>query len=133
MPQRHEVSLTPQLKLVLVDSITQLNPSDRGAIIVTGSHGGVSVVDYVKPINVLVVFFNDAGIGKDRAGIKALDLLEIASIAAAAYSHDSARIGDAQDGWQHGVITFANKDAEALGLQAGMSVHDAVAIIRQAR
>ena len=132
MPQRHEQSLTPQLKLVLVDSITQLIPSDRGAVIVTGSHGGVSVVDYVRPIEVLAVFFNDAGIGKDRAGIKALDHLESAAIAAAAYSHDSARIGDAQDGWHHGVITFVNSHAAARGVQPQMNVRDAIELIAKA-
>jgi hypothetical protein len=62
--------------------------------------------------------FNDAGVGKDRAGIAALDLLDADGIAAVTVSHDSARIGEASDAWQHGVLSHLNAAAVALGLLA---------------
>jgi hypothetical protein len=133
MPQRLEQPLSEHLKLILVDSITQMQPSDRDAVIVTGSHGGVSVVDYVVPILPLICFFNDAGIGKDEAGIKALPLLAAHGLAAATYSHISARIGDAQDGWRNGVITHCNDQALHLGLRETMQVHEAIQLLLSLR
>jgi len=72
------------------------------------------------------VFFNDAGGGKDDAGIAALAMLQARAIAAAAVAHSSARIGDALDAWQHGVISHVNEAARRLGLHAGERVQAAV-------
>jgi hypothetical protein len=65
------------------------------------------------------VFFNDAGVGKDDAGIKALDLLEKKGVAAGVVAHTSARIGDAQDMWDNGIISYLNESAVRLGLCPG--------------
>jgi hypothetical protein len=42
------------------------------------------------------------------------------------YAHTSARIGEAQDGLDNGVVNGLNALALALGLQLGMRVSDAV-------
>ena len=114
--------------LFLIDSITEITPAMSGAVIVSGSHGGRSVSVYALGIQPYphAVFFNDAGIGKEGAGIVALDHLEQAGVICAAYGHDSARIGEAQDGLAHGVITAANPRAQAAGIQPGVSVTSAV-------
>ena len=65
------------------------------------------------------VFFNDAGIGKDDAGIAALALMQEVGVIAAVYAHTSARIGDANDGWCNGIITRCN----ALAQKAGALLH----------
>jgi hypothetical protein len=65
------------------------------------------------------VFFNDAGIGKDEAGIAALTMLEDSGVPAACISHNSARIGDAQDMWDHGLISRVNQLAETAGIGVG--------------
>ena len=48
-------------------------------------------------------------------------------IAAAAVAHHSARIGEAQDAWQHGVISHVNPAAAALGLAVGQRLSTALA------
>lgn len=106
-------------RLVLLDSVTQVEPAHAGLLVVTGSHGGASVVPYACTVRAWLYIFNDAGVGKDGAGIAALDMLQAEGIAAATVAHGSARIGEAQDSWRHGVISHVNAAASALGLRVG--------------
>ena len=117
--------------VILLPSITQLSPEHEGAVIVTGSHGGISVVEYALRIPVKAVFFNNAGVGKERAGIRALDALDAVNIAAAAYSHDSACIGDAQDGWSNGIVSHVNARARQGGVAVSHHVRVAVMVLEQ--
>ncbi len=119
--------------LHLIDSITEITTAMAGAVIVSGSHGGRSAAIFALGIRPAphAVFFNDAGIGKEGAGIVALHGLEQAGIVAATYSHDSARIGDAADGFECGVVSTVNAAAAAAGLEAGQTVAEAVALIRR--
>lgn len=105
--------------LVLLDSVTQVEPAHAGSLVVTGSHGGASVVPYARAVRAWLYVFNDAGVGKDGAGIAALELLAADGIAAATVAHGSARIGEAVDSWEHGVVSHLNAGAAALGLQVG--------------
>lgn len=114
--------------LYLIDSITQITADMHGAVIISGSHGGVSSASYVvnAPKLPFAVFFNDAGVGKDAAGIQALKILEELGVMAFAYGHDSARIGQAQDGLDHGVITHVNAVAATLMPWVGKPVSELV-------
>jgi len=105
--------------LVLLDSVTQVGLAHAGQLVVTGSHGGASVVRYARAVPAWLYVFNDAGVGKDGAGIAALDLLAADGIAAVTVAHTSARIGEALDSWEHGVVSRVNAIAAGLGLQAG--------------
>ncbi len=105
--------------VIIVDSITQLAPDDAGAIVVCGSHGGTSAGTFALEVPLAAVFFNDGGVGKDRAGIAALDMLQVRGIPAGAVAHTSARIGDAQDAWDSGILSHVNAAARALGLAPG--------------
>ncbi len=119
--------------LYLIDSITEITPAMSGAVIVSGSHGGRSVSVYALGIQPYphAVFFNDAGIGKERAGIVALDHLEMAGVICAAYSHDSARIGEARDGLEHGVVSAINRQGQTAGCTQGTTVIATVERLRQ--
>lgn len=112
--------------IVLADSITQLDHSFTGSVVVTGSHGGLPAAEFARRFTPALVFFNDAGIGKDDAGIAGLAFLAGHGIAACTYSHASARIGDAQDGWDNGIVTHANLPAQQLGLNPGEAVQAAI-------
>lgn len=105
--------------LVLLDSITESGPQHRGAVLVTGSHAGLSVVRYTLASHPLLAVFNDAGVGKDQAGIAALAALEVAGIAACAVAHSSARIGEAASTLSDGRIAHANAPARHLGATPG--------------
>ena len=113
-------------RLILLDSVTQVGPAQAGWLIVTGSHGGASVVPYARAVRGWLYVFNDAGVGKDGAGIAALELLQADGIAAAAVAHTSARIGEAADTWAHGVISRLNAAAAAFGLAAGAPLREQV-------
>ena len=106
-------------RVIIVDSITQLAPDDAGAIVVCGSHGGTSAGTFALEVPLAAVFFNDGGGGKDGAGIAALGMLQAKGIPAGAIAHTSARIGDAQDAWDHGILSHVNAAARALGLAPG--------------
>jgi hypothetical protein len=124
--RKGEVASGPHGRVIVVDSITQLAPGDEGVIVVSGSHGGASSGEFALALPLRLVFFNDAGVGKDQAGIAALAMLQARGVAAAAVAHTSARIGDALDAWQHGVVSRANAAALALGVQLGAHVRPVV-------
>jgi hypothetical protein len=117
-------------RAVLLDSVTQVEPAHAGLLIVTGSHGGASVVAYARAVRCWLYVFNDAGVGKDNAGIAALELLQADGIAAATVAHTSARIGEAQDSWQHGVVSRLNAAAEALGLRIGTPLREQLQFVQ---
>ena len=108
--------------VVLIDSITEVLPEHEAMIVVTGSHGGLSSARYASEVRARLYVFNDAGVGKDRAGIAALSVLQEMGIAAAAVSHDTARIGEAAGTWESGVVSHMNTSAERIGLVAGRTL-----------
>jgi hypothetical protein len=113
-------------RVLLLDSITWLEQGDAGHVVVSGSHGGRSAGDYAVRFPLALCCLNDAGVGKDRAGIVALDMLEARGTPAVAYGHMSARIGVARDAWEHGVVTHVNAKAAALGFAPGQVLRDAI-------
>src|SRR4051812_15287868 len=118
--------------IVVADSITRIGPEAAGAAVVNASHGGIYAAYLAAKLHAAAAIFNDAGIGRDRAGIGGLDYLEEFGIAAATVGHDSARIGDGSDMMAHGIVTHANRAAVALGVSPGQSCHDAAARLQQA-
>lgn len=114
--------------LVLLDSIALVNATHAGTVIVSGSHGGLSASHFVtaqthKPF---AVAFNDAGGGKDNAGRVALHELQAVGVLAILYAHTSARIGEAQDGLDNGMVNGLNELAFAQGLQLGWRIAQVV-------
>ena len=118
--------------ITLLDSIALIDTSHAGTIVVTGSHGGRSAAGFVVDISKKpgAVFFNDAGGGKDNAGKVGLDMLQAIGVPAACYSHISARIGDAQDGLDNGVLTDLNDLAKQAGIKINMPVLQAIDCIQ---
>jgi hypothetical protein len=114
--------------LHLLDSIALITPEMADGVVVTGSHGGSSAASFVLALThkPYAVFFNDAGIGKDDAGVVALALMQEVDVIAAVYAHTSARIGDANDGWRNGIITRCNALAQAAGIASNQTVHQMV-------
>jgi hypothetical protein len=105
--------------LRLVDSITELGPQDAGCVAVSGSHGGLSSARYAQAARPWLSVFNDAGVGKDEAGIAGLTALQQAGLAALAVSHLSACIGQADSTLRDGVVSYLNAAALALGFVCG--------------
>lgn len=91
-------------------------------MVVSASHGGLSSARFALQALPYLAVFNDAGIGKDGAGIAALPWLQQHGIAALAVAHVSARIGEAESTWQDGVISAVNDAAAALGARPGLAL-----------
>ncbi|MCA0240686.1 MAG: hypothetical protein LCI02_07470 [Proteobacteria bacterium] len=130
--RKQELARGPRGRIVVADSITMVAAEDAGTIVISGSHGGVSSGAYALAVPLRLAVFNDAGIGKDGAGIAALAMLQAQGRAAAAVSHDSARIGDALDTWEHGVVSRLNDAAQALGLRVGDALRVALPALIEA-
>jgi hypothetical protein len=112
---------------LLFDSITEAVGHSAGRIVVSGSHGGVSSSRFALQAAPRLAVFNDAGVGKDGAGIAALALLQAAGMAACTVAHASARIGDARSTLEDGVISHLNAAAAALGLRVGVRLCEGLA------
>ena len=121
-----EVARGPGGTVLIMDSITKVAPEDQGAIVVSASHGGASSGEFAREVPLKLVFFNDAGGGKDAAGVAALAMLQARGVAGGAVAHTSARIGDAQDMWACGVISHLNDAARGLGLAVGLPLREAL-------
>ena len=121
------------MRLRIVDSITELGPQDEGCIAVSGSHGGSSSARYAIAARPLLAVFNDAGVGRDGAGIAGLDMLQAQGLAACAVTHASARIGEARSTLADGIIGHVNAAARELGLQPGQRCDAAVALVQSTR
>jgi len=118
--------------VVIADSITRVATEAAGAVVVNGSHGGIYAAYVAAKLRVAAVVFNDAGVGRDEAGIAGLDYLAGLGIPAAAVGHNTARIGDGSDMIERGVVTHANAPAATLGCHPGMACRDAAAALQQA-
>ena len=125
------VAASGSTKVVIMDSITKVEPQDQGAIVICASHGSASSGEFALEVPLHLVFFNDAGVGKDAAGIAALAMLQKRGVAGGAVAHTSACIGDAQDMWDCGVISHLNDAARGLGLAVGLPLREA--LLRLAR
>ena len=116
----------------LASTVTKLGPECAGAVVVGGSHGGVYAGYLAARARACAVILNDAGIGKDDAGIGCLDYCDTLGMAAATVSHTSARIGDAQDTLCAGIVSRVNNAARAAGCAQGMPCLDAALALRGA-
>ena len=118
--------------VLIAPTITKLPEGCAGAVLVTGSHGGVYPGSLAIKARVRALIFHDAGIGRDEAGIASLALLDAAGIAAAAVSHLTARVGDTADMLARGRISRANAAAASCGVTAGMTCAAAAERLRSA-
>ncbi len=109
-------------RLLLVDSITEAVGAGSGCVVVSGSHGGLSAARFALQAGVRLAVFNDAGIGKDGAGIAGLAWLQQHGVAAVAVAHSTARIGEASSTWNEGIVSACNACASSLGARIGLAL-----------
>lgn len=118
--------------IVVLDSVTLFDASHHGAVAYCGSHAGIYAAYYAAMKGIAAIVLNDAGIGRERAGIAGLALLEGLGVPGAAVSHMSARIGDGRDGVERGILTTVNAPAAALGLTPGQTCREALLLLHKA-
>jgi hypothetical protein len=109
-------------KLICADSVGMLRPEDAGQIVVTASHAALpgGRPDSIVPPGIYAVFFSDAGVGLDGAGIARLGHLDGLGIIAGTTSAASAPIGDARALYERGVLSHLTSAAARAGGRVGM-------------
>jgi hypothetical protein len=115
-------------RIVLIDSAAMALLEDAGAIVVTGSHGGLVGGDPAMALRTeaFAAVFNDAGIGTEKAGIGRLPALDRRGIAAFTIAASSARIGEARSSFEDGIVSRVNETAARLGAEPGERARDVI-------
>jgi len=114
---------------LILDSVTHLTDAHRGMAAHCASHGGIYAGHHAASMGIGALILNDAGIGREQAGLGGVLLLERLGVPAAAISHRSARIGNGTDGVARGRLSFVNRPAAALGLVVGMACREALGLL----
>jgi hypothetical protein len=126
------MSANQGVQILTVASCSFVREEHRAHVVVSGSYGGRYNAYNAAKWGVRGVIMNDAGIGKDNAGIRGLDFLDQINLAAAAADAQTCHIGDGDHMLAHGVISHVNRTAAALGCAPGQSVRDCAALMRLA-
>ena len=120
------------VKILTVASCSFVRDEHRSHVVVSGSYGGRYNAFNAAKWGVRGVIMNDAGIGKDNAGICGLDYLDQIDLAAATADAQTCHIGDGDHMLEHGVISHVNRAAAGLGCKPGQSVRDCAELMRAA-
>jgi hypothetical protein len=118
------------VRVVVVPSVTKLPAEAEGAVVVGGSHAAVYAAYLSAKSGARAAIHNDAGIGRDDAGVSGLAWADQHGMAMAAVLSSSARIGDGEDMLRRGVISRANRLASACGVVEGQAAADAVECLK---
>jgi hypothetical protein len=116
---------------LVLDSATLLKRTAAGRVAICASHGGVFAAYLAAAAEVHAVILNDAGFGRDSAGVAGLSWLDGLGMGACAVDYQSARIGDGRDMYESGVVSTANNIAASIGCRPGMPVAEAAALLAQ--
>jgi hypothetical protein len=113
-----------------LDTVSLACATYDGSIIMTGSHGGLLDGQPAAALKcaACAAVYNDAGIGKDEAGLGRLAALDLRGIAAATVDARTARIGDARSTWTTGVISRCNRTATDRGARPGLTAREFAAL-----
>jgi len=118
--------------IMTVASCSAVREAHRSHVVVSGSYGGRYNAFNAAKWGVRGVIMNDAGVGRDNAGIRGLDYLDQINLAAATADARTCHIGDGDHTLAHGIISHLNRAAAALGCKAGQSVRDCAELMRSA-
>jgi hypothetical protein len=99
----------------------------KGRVLVSGSYGGVYNAWHAVRKGAKAVILNDASIGKNGAGVSGLAWLDELGLPGATADCRTCHIGDGEHMLQHGLVSFVNRRAEALGAAAGQRVSECAA------
>lgn len=108
--------------IVSAPSSATAPPETSGAVLVSGSYGGVYNAWHALRKGAKAVILCDAGVGKNRAGVSGLPWLEELGIPGATADCMTCHIGDGEHILQFGRISFVNRTAADLGCIAGDTV-----------
>lgn len=118
--------------IITAPSVTKLPATVNGAVLVGGSHGAIYAAYLSARAGARAAIHNDAGIGRDEAGVSGLAWAQAQGMAMAAVLAGSARIGDGEDMLRRGVISRVNPLAAACGVAPGQPTAQAAELLKAA-
>lgn len=120
------------VRIMTVASCSNAREQHRSHVLVSGSYGGRYNAFNAAKWGVRGVIMNDAGVGKDNAGIVGLEYLDQIGLAAATADAQSCHIGDGDHMLAHGIISHVNRAAAGVGCVVGQRVRDCAERMRSA-
>ena len=118
--------------IVCAPSSATAPPDTAGAVLVSGSYGGIYNAWHAVRKGANAVILSDAGVGKNNAGISGLAWLDDLGIPGATADCMTCHIGDGEHILSAGRISFVNAAAAALGCAVGQTVADCARQMEQA-
>ena len=125
---RNIVGVENGRQIVVMDSMSQIERTDRDRIVVAASNGGQESGRMAIATGCALAVLNDAGIGKDNAGIIGIVRMGDSGLAGVAVSHDSAEISNGMDMWHNGTVSYVNEPAAEAGIRVGDKVRTCVSV-----
>ena len=119
------VKQSGERRIIIANSATSIDESNKNDVVVDGSHFGLNVGEMALKAGIQGMIGNDAGKGLDNAGIAGLKVLEKHGVPAAAVSCMSAKIGNGMSSYEEGEISVVNEVAKKLGVTIGMTAKEA--------
>lgn len=116
-------------RVVCTDSIAFGLPEDRANVLVTAGHTGRSAVPYLRRVRPHGFICSDGGMGRDRSGIAALDIVAADGLAGATVDATRAAMGSGVSSYHDGVISAANALARDAGVRPGMTAAEAARLL----
>ena len=116
--------------IITTPSSATAPPTSRNNVLVSGSYGGAYNAYHAAKWDLRGVVLNDAGGGKNDAGIDGLPYLDKVGLAAATADAQTCEIGDGEDMLANGIISHVNQAAAALGCRVGQTVRDCATLMR---
>ncbi|RCS57006.1 hypothetical protein [Parvibium lacunae] len=117
--------------ILVVNSVTLLDERARQRVVIAGSHGGRIAAYLAAQAGVRAIILNDAGVGKDQAGIAGLDDLAQLGTAAATVARAAVPMGNGQ-AMLTAPISHVNEIAQSLGVVVGQPAQVAAQLLRRA-
>ena len=121
-------------RIVVMDSMTYVDERNSAddVLIAASYFGAMPVCHWVLPVRPRGVIAQEAGGGKNMAGLSGLWSLDGHGIPGAATETASCRISDGADMYENGVIAHVNASAQRRGVKPGMTAAEAAALMLQA-
>lgn len=121
-----------EVRIFTVSASSQVNESHRGHVVVSGSYGGEYNAFHAGKWGLRGLVLNDAGVGKNNAGICGLPYLDRIGLAAATADTMTCHIADGDHMLEHGRISHVNEAAARAGCAVGQTVRECAEIMRSA-
>src|SRR5580704_17172957 len=114
--ERHaRASVNPAVRIYTASSSATAPPECAGHVLVSGSYGGEYNAFHAGKRGIRGVVLNDAGVGKDGAGIRGLAYLDRVGLPGATADAHSCHIGDGDHMLACGVVSHVNENARRYG------------------